>query len=184
MLECPSSYLTNAASGLADPATGARRVIANRAMKRGELIAVYGGTVLDREAVEALGADAGRYSLQVDEDMFICSTVDGPGDWINHSCDPNAGIVGQITLVALRDIAAGEEICFDYAMTDGSPYDEFECGCGSALCRGRVTGEDWRLPELWRRYAGHFSPYLQARILRLRRSRANRQKTATTAKIA
>jgi hypothetical protein len=174
MRDSPSTYLTSGATGVVDPVTGARRVVAARALRRGELIAVYGGTVLDRAAVAELGSGAGKISLQVDEDMFICSTVDGPGDWINHSCDPNAGIVGQITLVALRDIEAGEEICFDYAMTDGSAYDEFDCQCASAGCRGRVTGEDWRIRELWQRYAGHFSPYLQARILRLRRRRANR----------
>lgn len=179
MRDSPSTYLISGATGLVDPATGARRVVAARALRRGELIAVYGGTVLDRAAVAELGSGAGKISLQVDEDMFICSTVDGPGDWINHSCDPNAGIVGQITLVALRDIEAGEEICFDYATTDGSAYDEFDCRCGTALCRGRVTGEDWRIAELWRRYAGHFSPYLQARILRLRRRRASRLPPAT-----
>ncbi len=59
----------------------------------------------------------------------------------------------------------------DYAMCDGSPYDEFDCECGSPLCRGRVTGEDWRNPELWQRYAGHFSPYLARRIDALRRRR-------------
>jgi len=49
-------------------------------------------------------------------------------------------------------------------MSDGSPYDEFDCACGSGLCRRRVTGEDWRQPVLQQRYSGHFSPYLQQRI--------------------
>ena len=66
---------------------------------------------------------------------------------------------GQIGVVALRDLAAGDEICIDYAMCDGSPYDEFECGCGTPTCRGRITGDDWRRPELQARYAGYFSPY-------------------------
>jgi hypothetical protein len=76
---------------------------------------------------------------------------------------------GQIVVVAMRPIMPGEEICFDYAMTDGSPYDEFDCACGSPTCRGRVSGDDWRRPELWARYQGYFSPYLQRRIENLRR---------------
>jgi hypothetical protein len=72
----------------------------------------------------------------------------------------------------MRDIGPGEEITFDYAMSDGSGYDEFACACGAATCRGRVTGEDWRLPALWRRYEGYFSPYLQRRIDTLRREQA------------
>jgi hypothetical protein len=75
---------------------------------------------------------------------------------------------GQITLIALRDIAVGEEVCFDYATCDGSPYDEFECECGAPSCRKHITGRDWRRPELWERYCGYFSPYLQRRIERLK----------------
>ena len=67
----------------------------------------------------------------------------------------------------MRDIEAGEEVCFDYAMSDGEPYDEFDCQCGTPLCRGQVTGNDWQRPELQKRYDGYFSPYLQARIFHL-----------------
>ena len=90
-----------------------------------------------------------------------------PADYVNHSCEPNLGLRGQISLVALRDIQANEEVCFDYAMTDSTPYDEFECHCGLPTCRGTITGNDWKRPELWAKYAGYFSPYLQRRIDRL-----------------
>ena len=56
---------------------------------------------------------------------------------MNHSCDPNCGIVGAVLLVAMRDIEPGDEICFDYAMTDTDDYDEFECTCGTALVSWR-----------------------------------------------
>jgi hypothetical protein len=64
----------------------------------------------------------------------------------------------------MRDIKIGEEVCFDYAMCDTMPYDEFDCGCGSANCRGHVGGNDWQKPELQKRYAGFFSPHVQRRI--------------------
>ena len=71
-------------------------------------------------------------------------------------------------LVALRDIAVGEELAYDYATTDGSDYDEFECDVRQrAACRGKVTGHDWMLPELQLRYRGTFSPYLAKRIAAL-----------------
>ena len=64
----------------------------------------------------------------------------------------------------MRDVAAGEELCFDYAMSDTNDYDEFVCACDSATCRRLVTGGDWKLPELQERYRGYFSAYIERRI--------------------
>jgi hypothetical protein len=64
----------------------------------------------------------------------------------------------------MRDIEPGEEVTIDYAMVDGDPRDDFECLCGSPVCRHTVTGNDWMLPDLQKRYAGYFSPYLKHRI--------------------
>jgi hypothetical protein len=49
-------------------------------------------------------------------------------------------------------------------MCDSLPYDEFDCDCGASNCRGRITGDDWKMKELQERYAAYFSPYLQRRI--------------------
>jgi hypothetical protein len=70
----------------------------------------------------------------------------------------------------MRDIEPGEEICFDYAMSDSTDYDEFVCGCGAPNCRKKVTGNDWRNPVLWERYQGYFSPYLQLKINELKQA--------------
>jgi hypothetical protein len=59
-------------------------------------------------------------------------------------------------------------------MSDGSPYDEFECHCGLPHCRGKIAGDDWKLPELWKKYNGYFSPYLARRIASLRASLPSR----------
>ena len=72
--------------------------------------------------------------------------------------------MGSNLVVAMRDLEAGEEITFDYAMCDGSDDDEFVCGCEAEHCRGLITGADWLKPELQQRYAGWFSSYLARRI--------------------
>jgi len=143
---------------------GSHAVYARQGVMVGERLAVWGGEVITWDTLAQLPSEVRRLTLQVEEELYLVSLQEGPGDWVNHSCNPNAGLSGQIVLVAMRDIAPGEEICFDYAMTDGSPYDEFECECGAANCRGRVTGNDWLRPELRESYAGYFSPYLQRRI--------------------
>ena len=84
--------------------------------------------------------------------------------YVNHSCEPNCGLVGANLLVAMRDIEPGEELTFDYAMSDDDDYDEFVCACGEATCRGLITGADWRRPELQVKYRGWFSNYIARRI--------------------
>ena len=62
-------------------------------------------------------------------------------------------------LGAMRDVEAGEELTHDWAMTDDDSY-EMTCRCGAAACRGVVTGQDWRRPELQQRYGEYMSWYL------------------------
>ncbi|MCW5875691.1 MAG: SET domain-containing protein [Anaerolineales bacterium] len=144
-----------------------RGMFARQAVARGERVAVWGGDVIERAAWEQLAPAQQAQTAQVEEGLYLVSSKPGPGDFVNHSCDPNAGLEGQIVIVALRDIAPGEEVTIDYAMCDGDPQDWFDCLCGSAKCRGRVTGDDWKLPELQARYAGHFSPFLEKRIRKM-----------------
>jgi hypothetical protein len=137
-------------------------------IRAGEVVALIGGVGLPLAVAMAMPMEQRCQCLQVEDDLvlWIGDHEETAADWINHSCDPNVGISGQITLVAMRAIAAGEEVCFDYAMSDGSPIDEFACACGSATCRASVTGEDWRLPDLQARYRGYFSAYLTRRMAR------------------
>lgn len=143
-------------------------VFANEPLELNERIAVWGGEVVTREDFNALPDRLRRLSVQIEEGLFLVALHEGPADYINHSCNPNAGMDGQIVVVAMREIAVGEQICFDYAMTDGSDYDEFECACGAPNCRKKVTGRDWRSPALWQSYKGYFSPYLARRIEKMK----------------
>ena len=83
----------------------------------------------------------------------------------NHSCSPNAGIRNATNLISIRDIKAGEEICYDYCMTDCSLEETatvmMDCLCGSPECRKVITDLDWKDKTLQARYAGYFSTYLE-----------------------
>jgi len=142
--------------------------IATEAIRAGETIAVFGGFAVDRATLDTFPAARRVRSIQIDDELYLLSgETSEPGDRVNHSCTPNCGMMGNIVVAAMRDIEPGEELTFDYAMSDGSDYDEFDCHCGAAACRGRITGNDWMLPELQRAYRGWFSPYLARRIARL-----------------
>jgi len=91
---------------------------------------------------------------------------DYAADDTNHSCDPNLWMKDEITLMARREIAAGEELMADYMMWEANEdyRAAWQCSCGSPLCRRNITGRDWRLPELQETYRNHFSPFLNERI--------------------
>ena len=134
----------------------------------GETVAAFGGCVVTGATLATVSTDRQSRSIQVDADLYLVSgETPEPGDMLNHSCEPNCGLLGQLLVVAMRDIARGEELTFDYAMCDASDYDEFRCLCGQPNCRGIVTGSDWRDPALQEKYAGWFSPYLVRRIAAL-----------------
>lgn len=87
-----------------------------------------------------------------------------PGEFVNHSCDPNCGMRDQLAIVTRRRVRAGEAITIDYAMCMTSSVLDMECRCGTRLCRGRIRGGDWRRGELQRRYRGCFVAYIERKI--------------------
>lgn len=140
-------------------------VFAVAALEPGELIAVWGGRIVSRAEAEAFPPEERRYVLQVEEAQFLAPLIPiDAAEYVNHCCQPNSGLVGQITLAALRRIEPGEEVTFDYGTTDSSDFLGFECSCAKSPCRGRVAADDWRRADVQAVNCGHFSPYLQRRI--------------------
>lgn len=134
-------------------------------IRTGETVVAFGGYATDRSTLDALPAARRMHAIQIDDDLFLVGPHPAePGDLVNHSCDPNCGLVGAVLVVAMRDIEPGEEITFDYAMCDSTDYDEFDCSCDTPHCRKHVTGNDWKRPDLQLRYAGWFSSYLARKI--------------------
>lgn len=132
----------------------------------GEAAVIWGGEYVD-EVTAREAERAGKLIMQWDEDRFsVEERGDDDGYFINHSCEPNLWMKDERTLVARRDIAAGEELTADYALweADENYVSSWECRCGSSQCRRTVTGKDWQNPELQRAYAGHFSPLINKRI--------------------
>lgn len=139
-------------------------------IKKDEILAIFGGHIMTREERDGLPENIRYLPIGIDEEMFI-----GPksveelddADFFNHSCEPNAGIKGQIFLVAMKDIKKGEEITFDYVMSCSQKGEKrilFECNCRSKNCRKEITNHDWKNPGLQQKYKGYFSFYIQRNI--------------------
>ena len=72
--------------------------------------------------------------------------------YLNHSCNPNGALVTKRLLIALRPIAAGEEITMDYSLTDSDPFWEIKCSCGAPSCRKHIRAIQTLPLRTYRRY--------------------------------
>lgn len=136
-------------------------VFAGRPFAKGEIVARATGTEIDCQT---------EHSFQIGWHRHL--EPDPPTRFFNHSCRPNLGVRtnnhGWPEFVALRDIAAGEELTYDYAMTEYRHYErslpelEFDltCRCGAARCRGKLGYYSELSEELKEEYAGFISDYL------------------------
>jgi uncharacterized protein len=144
-----------------------RGLFAAEPIERGEVVAVKGGHIVDAGTLARLSDRLQNSEIQITEGLHLAALTEDEYEpvmlFLNHSCDPNVGFAGNVVLVAMREVAPGEELTTDYALFDTSAG-EMACACGASSCRRRVTGQDWQLPELQARYSEFFSWYLQCRM--------------------
>jgi uncharacterized protein len=147
---------------------GGRGLFADAPIAEGEIVCVKGGHLLTKAEFANFKTVANEAELQIADDLFLTPVSVAEFEelmmFLNHSCEPNVGIQGQIVFVTMRDIAAGEELTLDYA-TIARPAEPMACCCGARGCRRLITGQDWRKPELQRKYGRFFAWYLLERIL-------------------
>ena len=134
-------------------AKGGRGVFAEEPVAAGALIIRFTGPFLRYAETTPQ-----TYALQVGPDLYIGASG-GLDDYINHSCEANAGMkmIGEgrevvVNLHAVREIARGEEIYFDYSTVMAEDDFEFDCRCGSPICRGRIRDGKHLPPAIWERY--------------------------------
>ncbi len=127
-------------------------VFAIRPLAEGETLIEYKGEVIDwPEALRRHPHDPSQpnhtFYFHVDEAHVIDGAVNGNASrWINHACEPNCEAEednGRIFIKALRDIAPGEELFFDYRLVIDERYTpklkkEYACWCGAKSCRGTM----------------------------------------------
>jgi SET domain-containing protein len=120
-------------------------------VRKGERVAEYFGPKLTKDEADTLydGAPI-TYLFGLGDGSIV---IDGhcTAMFINHSCNPNCEteeVNGRVWITAIRNIAAGDEITYDYCLYDGGDEEQI-CNCGSAKCRGTMYSKE----EIGRRKA-------------------------------
>jgi uncharacterized protein len=129
-----------------------RGAFATRPIRRGTRIIEYTGEVISHDEADKRYDDGtmGRHHtflFSVSSRKVIDAAVGGnDARFINHSCAPNCEAVDEksrIYIEAIRDIAPGEELTYDYAYERDGTEDEawekvYTCRCGAPTCRGTI----------------------------------------------
>jgi uncharacterized protein len=145
-----------------DSSIEGRGLFATDDLPRGEIVLRLSGRLVSTDElgrlIEQANADPSRSyvdTFTIYEDAHL---VLPPGTLIhfgNHSCDPNMWHVGPYEIATRRTVGVGEELTIDYGTQSGAAGFSMACSCGSLICRGVVSSNDWRLPELQARYRRH-----------------------------
>lgn len=137
-----------------------KAVFADQDIQKGSLVEIFDGRIYD-----------GRYD-QWNDDLLNHTIQVGPQKWrdslglaryLNHSCDPNCGIKGLYRIVAMRNIRRGEQITWDYEMTEMSTWWRMKCLCGSQFCRSKIGHFKFMPLEVRKRYKGFISRWIKIR---------------------
>jgi len=132
-----------------------KTLVASKNFVKGEFIFLIAGPIVTKGTI---------YTIPIAKGLWI-DPLDNHGKYLNHSCNPNAGIKQRTTVIAFKDIKKDEEITIDYAMIVKKYGDEMTpeniiCRCGNENCRGKL-GSWEELPEnIKQKYKGFVSDYL------------------------
>jgi len=111
------------------------------AIRKGSRVAEYAGHKMSKEEADRLYESSPiTYLFGLGDGAMV---IDGHAMamFINHSCQPNCEteeIGGRVWIKAIRNIAAGEEITYDYCLYDGGDDEHAACNCGAPRCRGTM----------------------------------------------
>ncbi|HZE51311.1 MAG TPA: SET domain-containing protein-lysine N-methyltransferase [Jatrophihabitantaceae bacterium] len=140
-------------------------LFATASILQGTVVSRLGGRLVSTAELRHLMAGPDYVdSVAVDEDLHLLLAPGNLNRFGNHSCEPTLWWADEYTLVARRDLVAGEELTSDYSTSTTDPQFVLRCHCETYRCRQMVTGDDWRIPQLQQAYATHWTPYLQKLI--------------------
>lgn len=109
-------------------------LFATRDIRKGERLFCVTGKVR-REAYAPGYNHIGPRWLAIGVEKWLIPVRTCPWWYLNHSCRPNVGLKGKVTVVAMRRIRKGEELTLDYAVTEHDPYWSMRCLCDEKSCR-------------------------------------------------
>ncbi len=136
------------------PTRFGKGVFARREFTAGSRILQFRGRVYTRAEYLSKVNPVKCHYMQIGDNAFLGPTTT-PDNFVNHCCEPNAGLKvenGKAWLVAITTIHPDQEITFDYSTSMAEDHWEMDCACGVATCRSRIRDFKHLAPSLQQKY--------------------------------
>lgn len=141
-------------------------VMIGESAKKGELIRYIKGDIKFKVNKSKKDALANPNWVGIAENQWI--DPDKPYKFLNHSCNPSAGVKGKVALVALRNLKEGEEITIDYSTIEGDSRWEMPCSCGEQNCRKVIRSIGFLPKKTFDNYLPYIPKYFQQLYLKMK----------------
>ena len=129
-------------------------LFAKRPIIKGEIIFIAKGKIIKMKIQKESDSKTYPNAIGIDNQVWLDPFQYNPLRYLNHSCEPNVGIKGKVTFVALRNIKKGEHITLDYSITESDSYWELDgiCACGAKTCRGKIKSIQYLPQNTYKKY--------------------------------
>lgn len=137
-----------------------KSIFAKASIKKDKIIFIIKGTV-ERSEYNSEFYHEGPNWLALARNKWLSPFDNNPWRYINHLCNPNAGLKGKVTVVAMKDIKKDEQISIDYCITKDDPYWNMKCNCGQKNCRKIIRSIRFLSPRLFNKYKKYIPKFLR-----------------------
>jgi len=135
-------------------------IFAKKNIKKDEIIFVAKGTI-KKGGYSSDCYTEGPNWVALGKNIWLSSFPNNPLRYINHSCSPNAGLKGRVTVVAMKKIKKNEQITIDYSITEADPFWKMKCNCGQKNCRKIIKSIRFLSPSLFKKYKKYTPRFLR-----------------------
>ncbi|MDO8514107.1 MAG: SET domain-containing protein-lysine N-methyltransferase [bacterium] len=139
--------------------------------KKGAVVGILRGKLRKNVRVSRNGRDASSHPdwIGIGENTWLDPSP--PYKFINHSCNPSAGIKGKVTMIAQRNLKAGDEVTLDYSTIEEDTRWHMKCSCRSRNCRKVIRSIQFLPYTTYKRYLPYIPAYFQKLYSKARSNR-------------
>ncbi len=158
-----SKVYTNKAGNLG------KGIFAKADIKKDEILFIVKGTIKKNEYGPEFSVEGPNW-LALAKNKWLSPFDNNPWRYINHSCNPNVGLKGKVTVVAMKNIRKNEQITIDYSITEDDPYWKMKCNCEQTNCRKIIRSARFLSRTLFKKYKKYIPKFLKKEYIRANNS--------------